>query len=83
MGFLYWDDEDVGNANDFGGVMPDGEYDKDTRMYYCCRSAIVMHVCLKRNINTCSKVIIIVDVVTMQCSRFITCHKMSVIYLFP
>eukprot|EP00057_Strongylocentrotus_purpuratus_P009596 XP_011664070.1 PREDICTED: uncharacterized protein LOC100893299 [Strongylocentrotus purpuratus] len=35
-GFVYWDDEDFANTNDFDGEIPDGSYDKNTRIYYCC-----------------------------------------------
>ncbi|WAR26805.1 hypothetical protein MAR_012509, partial [Mya arenaria] len=36
-GSIYWDDEDSSNANDKGGILPDGSYDRDTRINYCCR----------------------------------------------
>ncbi|XP_062501798.1 uncharacterized protein LOC134178898 [Corticium candelabrum] len=34
---IYWDDEDSGNANQLGGTLPDGTYDRNTRMHFCCR----------------------------------------------
>ena len=37
-GHIKWDDEDDGNKNYFGGVIPDGVYTHDTTIYYCCRS---------------------------------------------
>lgn len=37
-GYLKWDDEDVANTNDYGGVLPSGIFDKDTKINYCCRS---------------------------------------------
>jgi CUB/sushi domain-containing protein len=36
-GYVYWDDEDLNNDNSRGGALPDGTYDKNTRIYYCCR----------------------------------------------
>ncbi|XP_071507091.1 uncharacterized protein [Diadema antillarum] len=36
-GFVYWDDEDTANKNDLGGDVPEGIYDSNTRIYYCCR----------------------------------------------
>jgi len=36
-GFLFWDDEDSGNANERGGTLPDGDYTSNTKVYYCCR----------------------------------------------
>lgn len=37
-GSMYWDDEDKNNGNSFSGTLPDGKYDKDTLMYFCCRN---------------------------------------------
>ncbi|CAC5419766.1 unnamed protein product [Mytilus coruscus] len=37
-GYIYWDDEDNVNVNSKGGVVPDGVYDRNTKIYYCCRS---------------------------------------------
>lgn len=37
-GFVYWDDEDLNNDNSKGGTLPDGTYDKNTKIYYCCRN---------------------------------------------
>lgn len=36
-GYIYWDDEDLNNDNSKGGTLPDGTYDKNTKIYYCCR----------------------------------------------
>ena len=37
-GYIHWDDETEKNINDKGGTLPDGIYDKDTLIYYCCRT---------------------------------------------
>ena len=37
-GFLFWDDEDTWNTNDAGGSLPDGVYNRNTKIYYCCRN---------------------------------------------
>ncbi len=37
LGFIYWDDEDDINSNYIQGTLPDGFYNKDTLMFYCCR----------------------------------------------
>ncbi|XP_076113191.1 uncharacterized protein LOC143080917 [Mytilus galloprovincialis] len=37
-GFIYWDDEDNANANSKWGVLPNGVYDRNTKIYYCCKS---------------------------------------------
>ncbi|KAJ7370795.1 hypothetical protein OS493_029785 [Desmophyllum pertusum] len=37
-GYITWDDEDWFNKNSKGGVLPDGVYDKNTKLYYCCRT---------------------------------------------
>jgi len=34
---IYWNDEDGSNNNDVGGVLPDGVYDTDTTVHFCCR----------------------------------------------
>ena len=36
-GYIYWDDEDFGNKNSHDGVLPDGEFGTNTKIYYCCR----------------------------------------------
>lgn len=36
-GDIYWDDEDSRNANHISGHVPDGVYNSNTRIYYCCR----------------------------------------------
>ena len=38
LGSIYWDDEDNRNANSRGGTLPDGNYGRNTRIYYCCRT---------------------------------------------
>ncbi|XP_019642892.1 PREDICTED: uncharacterized protein LOC109484111 [Branchiostoma belcheri] len=37
-GEVFWDDEDSRNANRAGGERPDGQYDLDTLIQYCCRN---------------------------------------------
>ncbi|KAM7429490.1 hypothetical protein ABFA07_019668 [Porites harrisoni] len=37
-GYIRWDDEDSKNANRYGGQIPDGHYDRNTVIYYCCRA---------------------------------------------
>ncbi|XP_045172520.2 uncharacterized protein LOC123534363 [Mercenaria mercenaria] len=37
-GYIFWDDEDLTNHNAAGGILPDGTYDKNTKMYFCCRN---------------------------------------------
>ena len=37
-GALFWDDEDTCNMNRHGGVLPDGTYDQNTKIFYCCRN---------------------------------------------
>ena len=38
-GFIHWDDEDNdnANANTKDGILPDGTYNHDTEIYFCCR----------------------------------------------
>ncbi|XP_071171965.1 uncharacterized protein [Mytilus edulis] len=38
MGSIFWDDEDSRNINKQGGVLPSGEYGRNTLINYCCRS---------------------------------------------
>ena len=37
-GFAKWDDEDNNNQNSMSGTLPDGVYDRDTRIEFCCRT---------------------------------------------
>ena len=40
-GKIHWDDEDTGNRNRIvvgEGNQPDGKFDKDTTIYFCCRN---------------------------------------------
>ena len=37
-GWIFFDDADRKNANAFWGTLPDGEYGRDTKIFYCCRS---------------------------------------------
>ena len=37
-GSIKWDDEDTKNDNKASGVLPDGDYGKDTVVNFCCRS---------------------------------------------
>ncbi|XP_068755959.1 uncharacterized protein [Montipora capricornis] len=36
-GYVKWDDEDGANKNKFSGQLPDGVYDKNTKIFFCCR----------------------------------------------
>ena len=36
-GSIYWDDEDNNNDNDVSNP-PDGKYNQNTKVYYCCRA---------------------------------------------
>ena len=37
-GWIQWDDEDgLDNSNEAYGSLPDGVYDKNTLLYFCCR----------------------------------------------
>ncbi|KAJ7378957.1 hypothetical protein OS493_019656 [Desmophyllum pertusum] len=36
-GYITWDDENSKNSNKFTGQLPDGIYDKNTQIEYCCR----------------------------------------------
>lgn len=38
VGWIKWDDEDSNNRNRYGGSIPDGSYNHNTVMYYCCRT---------------------------------------------
>ena len=35
-GFVYWDDENIDNKNDFNGDMPEGVYTDKTDISFCC-----------------------------------------------
>ena len=37
-GFVDWDDDDYWNLNGKGGTLPEGIYDKNTRIEFCCRT---------------------------------------------
>nr|QZH55019.1 ApeC-containing protein 5 [Branchiostoma floridae] len=36
-GHITWDDQDVFNDNEISGALPDGVYDANTEIHYCCR----------------------------------------------
>ena len=36
-GSVYWDDENYRNLNYISGTVPDGEYNSNTLIHYCCR----------------------------------------------
>ncbi|XP_033637903.1 uncharacterized protein LOC117298694 [Asterias rubens] len=36
-GWIKWDDQDALNSNEASGVLPDGVYDHNTLIYFCCR----------------------------------------------
>ena len=38
QGSIKWDDKDIFNNNEHWGELPDGEYNKDTKIFFCCRS---------------------------------------------
>ena len=35
---IYWDDVNTNNGNRKDGILPDGVYDGNTRIYFCCRN---------------------------------------------
>jgi hypothetical protein len=37
-GWVYWDDTDYKNKYSMGGSLPDGVYNQDTKIYYCCQT---------------------------------------------
>lgn len=37
-GHVQWDDEDNCNGNYFTGTLPEGRYDRNTRIFFCCRN---------------------------------------------
>jgi hypothetical protein len=37
-GWVKWDDENNNNENRKIGYLPDGSYDKDTKIEYCCQT---------------------------------------------
>ena len=37
-GYVYWDDDDNLNKNGDGGRLPKGEYDDNTKIYFCCKT---------------------------------------------
>nr|XP_054774222.1 uncharacterized protein LOC129282359 [Lytechinus pictus] len=43
-GNIYWDDEDDNNGNSVSGVLPDGDYGRNTRIYFCCRTDGYAHI---------------------------------------
>ena len=38
-GWVKWDDENYQNTNKAGGSLPDGSYNKDTVIHYCCQTS--------------------------------------------
>ena len=38
IGYIYWDDEDNSNANRRHGVLPNGIYNENTKIFFCCRN---------------------------------------------
>lgn len=56
-GYITWDDEDINNHNEYGGLLPDGLYDSNTKVYYCCRWEVLPKICFSFSflwIYTCS-----------------------------
>lgn len=37
-GLIHWDDEDNNNRNSHDGVLPDGNYNRNTDISFCCRT---------------------------------------------
>ena len=37
VGSVFWDDEDNRNQNRRGGTLPDGIYNRNTKIFFCCR----------------------------------------------
>ncbi|XP_078352616.1 uncharacterized protein LOC144637424 isoform X2 [Oculina patagonica] len=37
-GDVFWDDEDKWNSNNYEGTLPDGRYDHNTWIYFCCKT---------------------------------------------
>jgi CUB/sushi domain-containing protein len=37
-GWVRWNDTNYKNENGNGGFLPDGSYDKNTKIYYCCQT---------------------------------------------
>ena len=37
-GYIRWDDENSHNRNHAGGILPDGQYKRDTIIDFCCRN---------------------------------------------
>ncbi|XP_072022648.1 uncharacterized protein, partial [Amphiura filiformis] len=38
-GTVYWDDENDSNRNSASGVLPDGYFNSNTRIYFCCQTS--------------------------------------------
>ncbi|KAL8580424.1 hypothetical protein ACOMHN_054338 [Nucella lapillus] len=38
QGFVQWDDANVVNHDSKDGTLPDGDYDRNTKIYFCCRN---------------------------------------------
>ncbi|XP_068753240.1 uncharacterized protein [Montipora capricornis] len=36
-GYVKWDDEDLNSENRLSGQLPEGVYDKNTKIFFCCR----------------------------------------------
>ena len=36
-GSVQWDDEDCRNGNKITGALPEGRYDRNTKIFFCCR----------------------------------------------
>ena len=37
-GDVFWDDEDTWNTNRYAGTLPDGTYNSNTWIYFCCKT---------------------------------------------
>ena len=38
-GFVIWDDENKDNKNSKDGVLPEGLFNEDTKIFYCCSTS--------------------------------------------
>ena len=58
-GYISWDDEDTRNANKHSGVLPDGSYGINTKIYFCCRDdRLISQVNILVGLPKCSQMIL-------------------------
>ena len=59
IGYIRWDDEDTRNANKRSGVLPDGSYGGNTKIYFCCRDdRLISHLNILVGLPKCSQMIL-------------------------